>query len=218
LYGFIQALGPLPTLLLVVGIWRRGRALLDNFAEMMLALLTAFYIAGFSFSYTGARFMVHLIPFTFGWVMLGLETASLAFDRLIAGDRLVRVPRCAPAIAIALTILPQTLWPVGYDMRGVRYAGEEVARRTAGKPAAVVARDGRFAYYAGTSFIQMPVARVPNLCAWLQSNRAAGYLVLGNRDERRFGITTATPCVSLIHRYPRYGAGYYDLFEVRHSK
>jgi Dolichyl-phosphate-mannose-protein mannosyltransferase len=218
LYGFIQALGPLLTVLLFVGIWRRGRALLDNFAETMLALFTAFYIAGFSFSYTGARFMVHLIPFTFGWVMIGLEAASAAFNRLIAGDRLARVPRCAPAIAIAIIILPQTLWPVGYDMRGVRYAGKEIARRTAGKPTVVAARDGRFAYYASASFVQIPVAEVPDLCAWLQSNSAAGYLVLDNRDERRFAITTATPCVSFIHRYPRYGASYYDLFGVGHSK
>ncbi len=218
LYGFVQALGPLITVLLIVGIWRRGRALIDNFAETMLALLTAFYLAGFSFSYTGARFMLHLIPFTFGWVMIGLETVSLAFNRLLAGGRFARIPRCAPAIAIALIILPQTLWPVGYDMRGVRYAGQEIARRTAGKPATVVARDGRFAYYAGASFIQMPIVEVADLCAWLQVHGAAGYLALGNRDERRFGITTTAPCLSFIHRYPRHGASYYDLFEVRHSK
>jgi dolichyl-phosphate-mannose-protein mannosyltransferase len=218
LYGFFQALGPLLTVLLIVGIWRRGRALLDNFAEAMLALFTAFYIVGFSFSYTGARFMVHLIPFTFGWVMIGLATASEAFSQLIAGGRFARVPQCAPAIAIAIILLPQTLWPIGYDMRGVRDAGEEIARRTAGKPAAVVARDGRFAYYAGASFILMPTAQVPDLCTWLRSRSDADYLALGNRDERRFGITAATPCVAFIHRYPRYGAGYYDLFEVRHSK
>ena len=218
LYGFIQALGWLLTALLLVGIWRRGRVLLDNFAETMLALLTAFYIAGFSFSYTGARFMVHLIPFTFGWVMIGLETASQAFSGLIAGSRLARLPPCTPAIAIALIILPQTLWPIGYDMRGVRYAGEEIARRSAGQPAAVVARDGRFAYYAGASLILMPGAEVPDFCIWLQSHSNAGYLVLGNRDERRFGISAATSCVSFIHRYAHYGTGYYDLFEVRHSK
>jgi Dolichyl-phosphate-mannose-protein mannosyltransferase len=218
LYGFIQALGPLLTVLLAVGIWQRGRVLLDNFAEMMLALLTAFYIAGFSFSYTGARFMVHLIPFTFGWVMIGLEAASRAFSRLIAGSRFARLPLCTPAIAIVLIILPQTLWPIGYDMRGVRYAGEEIAKRSAGRPTAVVARDGRFAYYAGASFILMPVVEVPDFCTWLQSRSDAGYLVLGNRDERHFGISPATSCVSFVHRYPRYGAGYYDLFELKHSK
>jgi hypothetical protein len=218
LYGLIRALGWLLTALLVVGLWRRVRALLDNFAETMLALLTAFYVVGFAFSYTGARFMVHLIPFTFGWVMIGLETVSGAFSRSIADSRLAQMPLCTPAIAIALIILPQTLWPIGYDMRGVRYAGEEIARRSAGKPAAVVARDGRFAYYAGASFILMPVEEVPDLCAWLQSRSDAGYLAIGNRDERHFGITASSSCVSLIRRYPRYGAGYYDLFEVKHSK
>lgn len=217
-YGFVQALGAPLTILLLVGIWRRGYALLNNFAEALLALLTAFYIAGFSFSYTGARFMVHLIPFTFGWVMLGLETASQAFSRLLAGTRFVRLAQSAPAIAIALLLLPQTLWPIGYDMRGVRYAGEEIARRSGGKPTAVVARDGRFAYYADASFILMPVGEVPDLCTWLRARSNADYLALGNRDERRFDISAATPCVSFIRRYPRYGAGYYDLFEVRHSK
>jgi len=218
LYGFVQALGAVLTVLMVVGIGRRGRSLLDNFAEAMLAMLTAFYLVGFSFSYTGARFMVHLIPFTFGWVMLGLETASEAFTRLLAGSRLTRLPQGTPAIAIALLLLPQTLWPIGYDMRGVRYAGQEIARRSAGKPTAVVARDGRFAYYAGASFILMPVAQVPDLCGWLQAHRDAGFLAVGNRDEHRFDITAATPCVSFVHRYPRYGAGYYDLFAIRHSK
>ena len=218
LYGFIQALGALLTVLLLVGLWSRGRALLDNFAEAMLALITAFYIVGFSFSYTGARFMEHLIPFTFGWVMIGLAEACAAFSRRLVDGRLERVPQGAPAIAIALLMLPQTLWPIGYDMRGVRYAGEEIARRSAGKPPAVVARDGRFAYYAGASFILMPVATVPDFCAWLESRGDAGYLALGNPDEHRFAISAATPCVSFIHRYPRYGASYYDLFGVGHSK
>jgi len=218
LYGFIQALGPILVVLLAIGLWQRRRAMLGNFAEAMLALLTAFYIVGFSFSYTGARFMLHLIPFTFGWVMVGLEAASAAFRGLITRARLSRIPQSAPAIAIALIMLPQTLWPIGYDMRGVRYAGEEIARRAAGKPGAVVARDGRFAYYAGASFILMPVGTVPDICAWFGSRSDARYLALGDRDERRFGITAATPCLTFIRRYPRYGAGYYDLFEVRCSK
>jgi hypothetical protein len=215
LYGFFQALGAILTALLIVGLWRRGRTLFDSFAETMLAMFTAFYIVGFSFSNTGARFMGHLIPFTFGWVMIGLETASDALSRFSAGSR---VPRSAPAIAIALIMLPQTLWPIGYDMRGVRYAGEEIARRTAGRPAAVVARDGRFAYYAGARFIFMPGPQVTDFCAWIDSRSDASYLALDHRDERRFRIPSATPCLSLIQSYPRYGTGYYDLFEVRHSK
>lgn len=218
LYGFIQALGSLLVILLVVGLWRRRRAISDNFGEAMLALLTAFYIVGFSLSYTGARFMLHLIPFTFGWVMVGLATVSDGFSRFTASERLSRIPRCTPAIAIAFIMLPQTLWPIGYDMRGVRYAGEEIARRTDGKPGAVVARDGRFAYYARAGFILMPTDAVPDLCAWLQSHSDAEYLALDNRDERRLGITTPPQCISFVKRYPRYSAAYYDLFEVRRSK
>jgi hypothetical protein len=218
LYGFIQSLGPILTILLAIAIWQRRRSILDNFAEAMLALVTVFYIVGFSFSYTGARFMSHLIPFTFGWVMVGLATVSHRFSRLVANGRLARLPQCAPAIALALFMLPETLWPIGYDMRGMRYAGLEIARRSGGKPGAVVARDGRFGYYAGATLILMPVAAVPDFCAWLQTHEDAEFVALDNHDERRLGITATPECLSLVKRYPRYGSAYYDLFEVRRSK
>lgn len=218
LYGFVQALGPLVSVLLIIGLWRRGRAIPANRGEALLALLTAFYIVGFSFSYTGARFMLHLIPFTFGWVMVGLVVVSEGIMRVTAGGRFSRLPRYAPAIAIGLVLLPQTLWPIGYDMRGMRYAGKEIARRSGGKPGAVAARDGRFAYYAGSAFILLPTDSIRDICAWLQAQGDANYLALDNHDERRLGLTTPPPCVSLVQRYPRYGAAYYDLFEVLRSK
>jgi hypothetical protein len=218
LYGFIQALGPLVSILLIVGLCRRRHAIPANLGEALLALLTAFYIVGFSFSYTGARFMLHLIPFSFGWVMIGLVTVSEGLSRVTAGGRFSRIPRCAPALALALVLLPQTFWPLGYDMRGVRYAGEEIARRTGGKPGAVAARDGRFAYYAGSAFILLPTDSIRDICVWLQSQSDANYLALDNHDERRLGIIAPPACISLVKRYPRYGAAYYDLFEVRRSK
>jgi hypothetical protein len=218
LYGFVQALGPLLTILLVIGTWMRRRDIAYNFAEAMLALLTAFYLVGFSFSYTGARFMLHLIPFTFGWVIAGLAAVSDGFGRLVAIRRVIRIPTSAPAIALALAMLPQTLWPIGYDMRGVRYAGEEIARRSGGTPAVVAARDGRFAYYAGADSLLLPTDAVHDICAWLRAQNDRGYLVLDNHDERRAGITTPPECLSFVKRYPRYGTAYYDLFEVRRSK
>jgi len=218
LYGFTQALGPLLSILLIVGLWWRRRAIPTNLGEALLALLTAFYIVGFSFSYTGARFMLHLIPFSFGWVMIGLVTMSEGLSRVTADRRFPRIPQYAPAIALALVLLPQTLWPIGYDMRGVRYAGEEIARRTGGKPGAVAARDGRFAYYAGSAFILLPTDSIRDICVWLRSQSDANYLALDNHDERRLGIIAPPECISLVKRYPRYGAAYYDLFEVRRSK
>jgi hypothetical protein len=218
LYGFVQALSPLLTVLLAVGIWLRRRDIASNFAEAMLALLTAFYLVGFSFSYTGARFMLHLIPFSFGWVMAGLAAVSDGFGRRAERLRLSRIPASTPAIALALVMLPQTMWPIGYDMRGVRYAGEEIARRAEGKPAAVAARDGRFAYYAGADSLLLPPDALHDICAWLQAQSDPGYLVLDNHDERRAGITAPPRCLSFVKRYPRYGAAYYDLFEVRRSK
>jgi len=218
IYGFIQALGPLLSIFLIVGLWRRRRAVFANLGEALLALLTVSYIVAFSFSYTGARFMLHLIPFSFGWVMIGLMTMSEGLGRVITGTRFSRLPPHALGIAIALVLLPQTLWPIGYDMRGVRYAGEEIARRSGGKPTAVAARDGRFAYYAGSGFILLPTGSIPDICAWLQAQSGVGYLVLDNHDERRLTITVPPRCTSLVKRYPRYGEAYYDLFEVGRSK
>jgi len=218
LYGFIQAFGPLLFFLLIVGLWQRRRTIPANLGEALLALLTAFYIVGFSFSYTGARFMLHLISFSFGWVMIGLVTMSEWLSRVSAGRRFPHIPQYALAIAIVLVLLPQTLWPIGYDMRGVRYAGEEIARRTSGKPGAVAARDGRFAYYAGARFILLPTGAVSDLCAWLRAHNHADYLALDNHDERRLGAASNPQCISLVQRYPRYGDAYYDLFEVRRSK
>jgi hypothetical protein len=82
----------------------------------------------------------------------------------------------------------------------------------------VVARDGRFGYYAGATLILMPVAAVPDFCAWLQTHEDAEFVALDNHDERRLGITATPECLSLVKRYPRYGSAYYDLFEVRRSK
>jgi hypothetical protein len=218
LYGFSRALGTVLSICLIVGLWRRRRAIPANMGEALLALLTMSYIVAFSFSYTGARFMLHLIPFSFGWVMIGLMTMSEGLSRVIAGTRFSRLPPYALAIAIALVLLPQTLWPIGFDMRGVRYAGQEIARRTGGRPTAVVARDGRFAYYAQCAFILLPTDSIRDICIWLQAQSGAGYLALDNHDERRLAITTPPRCISLVKRYPRYGAAYYDLFEVRRSK
>jgi len=222
LYGFAQALGPIAAVLLALGWWSRGRALMANFAEAMLLLLTAFYVCGFSLSYTGTRFMVHLIPYTFGWIMLGLEALSGILAKGAARARWIRYPASAPAVVLALAMLPQTLWPIGYDMRGIRYAGDEIARRTARDPAggrgAVVAADGRVAYYADARLILLPAAAPPaGLCQWLGARTDAGYLLIGDRDERRMGGGAGLPCLVPIARYPRYGAGFYDLFSIRRA-
>ncbi|MGH7933133.1 MAG: glycosyltransferase family 39 protein [Candidatus Binataceae bacterium] len=214
-YGFLQALGPVLTVLMLVGLWAHGRKLFGNFAESFLALLIAFYFCGFALSYTGTRFMVHFIAFTFGWVMLGLEAVARVLNRTVTVGGW-RLPEGALAIVIALTLLPRTLWPIGYDLRGLRYAAEDIARR-GDKPQAIVARDGRVAYYAGAKQIALPERPLPNLCEWLAAHEHADYLMIGNRDERKFGIDRGAACLEFVKRYPRYGSGYYDLFAIRHS-
>jgi hypothetical protein len=212
-YNFEQALGLILTTLLIVGLWMRRSRLLASSGETFLALLTGFYFCGFAFSYTGARFMVHLIPYTFGWVMLGLEACSGALSRA-ASVHGWRLPQGALAVAIVLILLPQTLWPIGYDMRGIRYAGEDIARRVPGEDA-VVGRDGRVAYYAGTRFIALPTGPMSDLCNWLEAQDRAGYLLIGDSDERRLDIGRRSGCIEHIERYPRYGVHYYDLYAVR---
>ena len=214
-YNFVQALDPLLTVLLAIGLWTRGRMLIANAAEIFLALLIAFYFCGFALSYTGTRFMVHLIPYTFGWVMVGLATLAEALKRL-AADRGWQIPDGATAIALALILLPRTLWPIGYDMRGVRYAGEDIAASTQ-QPGTVIARDGRIAWYAGAKFVALPQRPAADFCRWLALHNGASYVVASNRDETRLGLTRATSCLRFVKRYPRYGSAYFDLYEVRDS-
>jgi hypothetical protein len=215
LYGFVQALGPVLTLLMAVGLWVRRRQVFANFAEAFLALLVLFYFCGFTLTYTGTRFMVHLIPFTFGWVIIGVAELAYAAQRTFAWTGWC-LPPATIGLVIALILLPRTLWPIGYDLRGFRYAGQEIARRDSS--GAVVARDGRVAYYAGSKLIALPETPVPNLCRWLDAHESAAYLLIGNRDERKFGIEGGARCLTFIKRYPRYGTGYYDLFAIQDSQ
>ena len=209
-YNFVQALDPLLTLFLVAGLWWRGRALLKNFAELFFAGLVLFYFCGFSLSYTGTRFMIHLVPFTLGWVAFGVESVSATAARWL-GAAGWRLSGATIPFAVALTLLPRTLWPIGYDMRGIRYAGEAIARHET-KERDVVAVDGRAAWYAHARFIALPESRPTDFCGWVRSHANAGYVVLNDRDELRYRVSPATACLRVIGRYPRGASGHYDLF------
>jgi len=212
LYAFPIALGPLLFVLLIIGLWIRGRGIFANWREAFLALLIAFYFVGFAFSYTGTRFMFHLVPYTFGWVMIGLEVCS----RWVARLKLPlnqRMRQSALAIVVALTLLASTLFPIGYDLRGLRYAGQDIARRGPSTPG-VVARDARAAFYARGQFIELPAQPRPDLCGWLANEAEARYLVVSRREESSIGDLNASRCVRLIKRYPRAHGSYYDLFEI----
>jgi hypothetical protein len=211
-YNFAQALGPLLTLMLAVGIWTRRRALFSRLPETFLAAIVLFYFCGFALSYTGTRFMVHLIPFTFGWVTAGI-IAVAERGAQYAPPQSRNMVRASVPIAIALSLLPRTLWPIGYDMRGLRYAGEDIVQMTR-RPVTVAARDGRVAYYANARFIELPPSPPEDLCGWLRSSRG-DFLMVGNHDERRFGVAHAVQCLRFLKRYPRYNPGYYDLYAVK---
>jgi len=212
-YGFFACEGPLPLFLLALGLWARGRDILTSAAETFLATIILFYFFVFAASLTGNRFMSHVIPYTFGWVMIGFETLSgqLARRATALGWRM---PAAAPAALVVLILLPQTLWPIGYDMRGVRYAGESIAKLNRSR-GSVAARDGRVAWYAQAPFVALPPDSSSNLCGWLASRDDIAYMLIGKRDERTFGISANSSCVRLLQRYPRYGRGYYDLFVIR---
>ncbi|HJU11884.1 MAG TPA: glycosyltransferase family 39 protein [Candidatus Binataceae bacterium] len=211
IYSFVQGLGPLLAVLLVVGIWTHRHRLFRTLNEVFLATIVLFYFCGFTLSYTGTRFMVHLIPFTFGWVTAGIIAVSAELAKWCRPTNRVIAYALVPTV-IALTLIPRTLWPIGYDMRGVRYAGEAIAQMTNGQ-AAVAARDGRVAYYARARLIELPASPPEDLCAWLHA-KGGDFLMVGNHDERRFGVAHGGRCLALVKRYPRYGSGYYDLYEV----
>ncbi|MGH7915208.1 MAG: hypothetical protein ACREPW_11265, partial [Candidatus Binataceae bacterium] len=79
--------------------------------------------------------------------------------------------------------------------------------------------DARVAFYAGGSFIRLPARPTAgeNVCGWLAAHRRADYLMIDDREERRWGGIGGRPCLNLIKRYPRVGTTYYDLFAVRAS-
>jgi hypothetical protein len=110
-------------------------------------------------------------------------------------------------------LLPRTLWPLGYELRGLRYAGQDIARRGASMPG-IVARDGRVAFYANGRFIELPMRPRPDLCRWLETEPEARYLMVSTREERSLGDFRAPRCLSLIKRYPRSRDSYYELFEI----
>jgi hypothetical protein len=218
-YAFVQALDPLLCAGLIIGLWADRKAIAARWAEATLVMLVAMYFAGFVLTDTGPRLMLHLVPYTLGWVAIGMIEASGWLDarlslthsplgRMLAGPAVVAV--------VAIALLPRTLFPLGYDQRGMRYAGEEIARR-GGPPATVAGPDTRVAFYAGAAFIRMPArpAAGEDLCGWLAAHRPADYLMIDDREERRWGGAGGGPCLSLIKRYPRVGTTYYDLFAVR---
>jgi hypothetical protein len=217
-YSFVQALGPLLCVGLIVGLWTDGRAIATRWAEAMLAALVVMYFVGFVLTDTGPRLMLHVVPFTLGWVVIGLVEAARWLDarlslthsplgRMLAGPMVVFV--------VAIAMLPRALFPLGYDQRGMRYAGEEIAGR--GGAPTVAGADTRVAFYAGAGFIPLPAgpAAGEDLCGWLAAHRRAGYLMMDDRGERRWGGAEGRPCLNLIKRYPRVGTTYYDLFVVR---
>jgi len=211
---FELAAGLLPFALLLVGLRTRGRSLSAKWPEALLAAISIFYLVGFALIYTGPRFMFHIFPWTIGWIMVGLEAMS---TRLAAIDSRTfhGLPTWTPALILAVVMLPETLWPIGYDMRGFRNAARDLENRDP-SPKTIIASDRRAAFYADAGFVGLPAAPPQDqACGWIEAQTAATYLILSHRDERRWGDIREQPCVAFIKRYPGAGARYYDLFAIR---
>jgi hypothetical protein len=214
-YYFVAALGVLLSVILAWGIAICGRAVLARWTNGFLVLLIIFYTAGFAISYPGPRFMLHLVPLTFGWVMLGLDDVA---RRLATSGFGARVPGGAIAGVVAIALLPQTLTPIGRDLSAYRYAGEEIAR-DAPAPRAVVASDERVAFYADARWILTPdEPPKPDWCTWLEAHGAGVYLMLADKDAIRLAITDNLPCLRLVKRYARDRVRHFDLYKVKAAK
>ncbi len=211
-YYFVQAIEPAVAVLLAIGLWVRGRAMVGNWRECWLGAVVLFYGLGFAFFNTGPRFMIHLVPYTFGWAAIGFESLSLGLARVRIWNR--PVPAAAPAVLLAALLLPRTLWPIGYDTRAFAYAAADI-RRGGGRPRAVAVGDCRLAYYAAAECVGVPVEPKPDSCGWLATVPQVGYLMLASREEPRWGDVRGARCLKLVKRYPRIGSSYFDLFEVK---
>ena len=211
-YYFVQAIEPAVAVLLAIGLWVRGRAMVLNWRESWLGAVVLFYSLVFAYLVTGPRFVIHLVPFTFGWAAIGFESLSLALARVRIWSR--PVPAAAPAVLLALLLLPRTLWPIGYDIRAFPYAAADIRRRGS-PPRAVAVSDCRLAYYAAVECVSIPVEPKPGACGWLATVPQVGYLMLASREEPRWGDVRSARCLKLVKRYPRIGSSYFDLFEVK---
>ena len=208
LVNFRDALEPIVALMLIVGLITRGRAILSAPAEALLAVFVAFFVGGLTLFNNDPRLMVHFVPFTFGWVMIGLESATRAIARVLPR---LSLPRGALAGVVVIALVPQALWPSSYDRRGLRYAGREIARRHG---RCVAATDRRVAIYADAGRLELPDDERFDLCGWLEGHPEADYVLLETDEERRID-GRGESCLSLIARYPRKHAGdHFDLFAV----
>jgi hypothetical protein len=211
-YFMAEALNPLLGVLLLIGLYNRGRAIAVEWADAFLALMILGYVTGFAISYTGPRFMVHLIPFTFGWIALGLAVASRCISATLTGRRL-HPAWCALAVGVVLISI--AVQNDSYDVRGIRYAGEEIARITSG-PRSVVSDDKRFAYYGDAQQIYLPpLASKPDFCRWLSGQAGQVYVALSDKEEVHYGVADGAACLVHVARYPRGEDRYYDLFKAK---
>jgi 4-amino-4-deoxy-L-arabinose transferase-like glycosyltransferase len=216
-YSLVQAIDPLLFVALLIGLWTRGKAIGLRWAEASLGLLIVIYFVGFVLTDTGPRLMIHVALLTFGWAAIGLETFAGWLGSWFSASRpVLRDARWGWIVAgvVVLSMLPRTLWPLGYDQRGMRYAAAEIVRRGGG-PAVIAGQDVRTAFYAGAGFVRLP--ELPDnwsVCGWLAAHRSANYLMIDDREERLWGVSRGSACLSLIERYPRVGRTYYDLFAV----
>jgi 4-amino-4-deoxy-L-arabinose transferase-like glycosyltransferase len=210
-YYFPEGMEPPLAVLLVLGLWSRGRQLFESWAESLLAVLMLFYFFGFALFNTGPRFMVHLIPYAFGWTIIGAEVGTRMLARLPFGKRM---PAGALLGVILLALLPRTLWPLGYDLRGLRYAGADMTR-LGPRPRAIVASDARAAFYAGARRIPLVLNPKPSLCSWLLAQPGADYMLIDTHEERKLGKhLSSEACLTLVRRYPRKDNRYYCLYAI----
>ncbi len=211
-YFMAEALNPLLAVLLMIGLCCRGRTLATDWADVFLALMILGYIAGFAISYTGPRFMVHLIAFTLGWIAIGLAAASRWISETPFRRRL-HPAWCALAVGGVLIVI--AMQNDSYDVRGIRYAGQEIARISRG-PRAVVSDDKRFAYYADAQQIFLPAFEAkPDFCRWIKAESGQIYVALTDKEEVHYGVAGGAPCLVHVARYPRGEHRYYDLFKAR---
>jgi hypothetical protein len=214
-YYFVQALEPPVAIALLLGLRKRGRAVLTEWRQALPAAIVIFYFCGLALLNTGRRFLAHYMILTFGWAALGVAVAAAWLSSVeLPGGR--RIPAGAMVLGLALVTLPRTLWPLGYDMRGFREAGVLISRAS-GNARAVVSGDSRVAFYAGAEYLPLPPSAKLDLCQWLGTHPQAGYVMLTSRDEGNAEDPSRARCLALVKRYHRYGRGYYDLFKVVNS-
>ncbi|MFN0058710.1 MAG: glycosyltransferase family 39 protein [Planctomycetota bacterium] len=178
---FPWAMGVVPMLLLLAGIWRCARRAAPGGVAATIATYT-FYAVAFAIFYVSRRFWLALLPMAVPMAAGGaLWLSQCCYSRW-------RVRRRWVAVALTLALLPEALHST-LKSQNRWFSSPEAAlgerlRDRAGVDQNIVSQKGLVTYYAGGRHLPLPAEPLPAILDYMK-NRDARFLVLDRYRRER---------------------------------